>query len=597
VICSRALPWIAVLAAMLSIVAVAEAVEEPAQGVAYVSEQTFSIAEPRAAPRLDVELFNGSPREQMLLLEARGMARERLTVKPAQAKVSAGGVEKFSVTATGPADDRAEGVLIATSSDGTLARRAISIGSDPVIEGDTKTGYPKTLDFGIADTGDTDSIAVPGLPGGEPQSVQVGFVSGSGRTLPVTRKGDTLTISPLPESGTYSGTIDLTPGSDAGEVELTAKARDAVFWKPIRWLMLGLALALVLELFVRRLRPRWVLARLLSGIKALVVHRQEDAKRDVSRLRPRAESSEEGREWAVPIVYDPNDDGSLVEGRAREILESLKAAPSDALRDRWGPDGDEFKALETELASYRALLETLRRIATEWAQLHADARPADRPVLTTSPLLLDGIDLLLTEHVLGQGAIAHEQKTADAITQSVDDLVRLYRRLTRIEREAERKNWPDLAQEAASQRRDLVSSFSSSGDTAAWDAIAQALSKKVQGPQAPAVEVTRVASPAPEPPLPPHDTPWSDIPRSSAPTPVTKRKWFAGRYLSLADAGFALLSGALVVISGLSLLYFTDDTFGTTGDYVALFVWASTISAGITVARRVLPGAVKTIAG
>src|SRR5205807_1743395 len=104
------------------------------------------------------------------------------------------------------------GQLIAYSTDGTLARRAITLGKALAeVAADAKVGYPKSLNFGIVDTGDSASIKVPGLPGDQQVQTQVGDVSGPGVAVPVTRRGDTIELAKLPKSGEYSGTVDLTP--------------------------------------------------------------------------------------------------------------------------------------------------------------------------------------------------------------------------------------------------------------------------------------------------------------------------------------------------------------------------------------------------
>lgn len=62
------------------------------------------------------------------------------------------------------------------------------------------------------------------------------------------------------------------------------------------------------------------------------------------------------------------------------------------------------------------------------------------------------------------------------------------------------------------------------------------------------------------------------------------------RRLRAHDLRFAVASGLLVVGTGLSVLYVPDQTFGGFGDYLALFLWGATVSEGIQLARRFLPG-------
>jgi hypothetical protein len=52
---------------------------------------------------------------------------------------------------------------------------------------------------------------------------------------------------------------------------------------------------------------------------------------------------------------------------------------------------------------------------------------------------------------------------------------------------------------------------------------------------------------------------------------------------------FDVLSGLIVVLTGLSLLYFTNPTFGSLGDYAGLLLWGSGVGEGVQFARRILP--------
>ncbi len=59
------------------------------------------------------------------------------------------------------------------------------------------------------------------------------------------------------------------------------------------------------------------------------------------------------------------------------------------------------------------------------------------------------------------------------------------------------------------------------------------------------------------------------------------------KVITAGDRRFALVSGVVVVIAGLTALYFNDDTFGTVGDYMAILVWGATVQQGINLLRRV----------
>jgi hypothetical protein len=55
------------------------------------------------------------------------------------------------------------------------------------------------------------------------------------------------------------------------------------------------------------------------------------------------------------------------------------------------------------------------------------------------------------------------------------------------------------------------------------------------------------------------------------------------------DLRFSLIAGILVVLSGMSLLYVGNPTFGTAGDYLALALWGAAVGEGLQLARRFWP--------
>jgi hypothetical protein len=55
------------------------------------------------------------------------------------------------------------------------------------------------------------------------------------------------------------------------------------------------------------------------------------------------------------------------------------------------------------------------------------------------------------------------------------------------------------------------------------------------------------------------------------------------------DRRFSVLAGLLVVLSGMSLLYAGDPTFGTVGDYLAVALWGAAVGEGLQLARRLWP--------
>lgn len=61
------------------------------------------------------------------------------------------------------------------------------------------------------------------------------------------------------------------------------------------------------------------------------------------------------------------------------------------------------------------------------------------------------------------------------------------------------------------------------------------------------------------------------------------------RRLRAENLRFGLASAVLVTFSGMSVLYATDATFGSPGDYVATALWGTALGEGLLLARRFLP--------
>src|ERR687895_1230423 len=220
------------LLVVTSVVALASggpvAADGPQQGVAFESPGPFAL-DGSKVKALNVEVFNGRASESTLRLAATGEANPHLTVEPGEWRAAAGEVVTFRVTVKDPPKEQVAGELRATSSDGTRAVAEVAVGKAAEDGGDEATaGYPKTLDFGTIETGDTASIDVTSLPGSATEEIQVGHLSAEGEAVPVARTDDQITVAALTTPGSYSGTVDLTPGAEGGDIELTAEARDHV---------------------------------------------------------------------------------------------------------------------------------------------------------------------------------------------------------------------------------------------------------------------------------------------------------------------------------------------------------------------------------
>jgi hypothetical protein len=61
------------------------------------------------------------------------------------------------------------------------------------------------------------------------------------------------------------------------------------------------------------------------------------------------------------------------------------------------------------------------------------------------------------------------------------------------------------------------------------------------------------------------------------------------RELRVEGTRFAIVSGVLVVLSGMSVLYAGNPTFGSAGDYLAVALWGTALGEGLYLARQLWP--------
>lgn len=584
-----------VLVVFAVVVSVSRAADS-ASGVAFVSDGELVAV---TKPRLTVELFNGSPEARTLRLSVAGAIADSVTIEPKTKMVGPGRVGTFRVILRTAATKALTGQLRAYSTDGTLARAALRAGpADGRVASDAQAGYPKSVDFGVTEVGNGASVAVPRMPGST-QRTQVGHVSGPDATVAVTRTGDTIAIKRLPHAGEYTGTIDLAPGVEGGLVDLTAHARGP--WAcAVVALLGGLGIAVISELFLRRFRPQWALKRRLLDLADRVDHAQNQANDDVKQGNPR----EPG--WSIPVIYaGTGTDASLLAGRMEEITQSLKSAPSDAQRERWGPDGTEMGALEQQIAAYRTLIGDLRALAQEWRAF--TAQNVDPELAEATPLRAD-LKLRLDGKVLGEGGLEREQKLTTSLADSVAALTTLHQRLVHLERDAP----AGLRDKIAKKRIELLKSYAGPDDQKRFADDVTGLAKEIYGEPSQAAPVPVAPAPPPiilatslgddlflatAPRLRRHAASLSLAPlRTPAPrAKTTSLSDVLSRNLSLADLAFFILSAAVVVATGLVTLYYTNESFGTFGDYLALITWGATGAAALSFARTALPGALSSL--
>ena len=287
----------------------------------------------------------------------------------------------------------------------------------------------------------------------------------------------------------------------------------------------------------------------------------------------------------------------MVKARGAQIIESLKNAASDTERDRWGPDGDEIKELEDETDTYAQLLETLSTLAVVWRAFETHVKPEDRTRLARSPLgeLVNGV---LSDRVLRAGSLKRETRETTELAEALAMLSSLYARFVRLEEDARERDKDQQAEKVAAKRLELLRTATDSEDAKALAGDARELGEPIYGPaddgspdapgdpgaggvgiaDADAARYPRfVLGPGGLGDLPGRRC--SARPLVTVPRQVGPGGWLE-RNFSLADAAFFLLTLILVLLSGLLALYYTTDTWGSTGDEIGALFWGSTATAG-----------------
>jgi hypothetical protein len=392
-----------------------------------------------------------------------------------------------------------------------------------------------------------------------------------------------LSVSGLGAAGDYTGTIDLAPDADGGELALTVRHTDDVVY-PILLLLAGVALALV---------AAWQSGRLttLSRTHEETWLIEADATAAHQRFRVAAE----GRTWQAYSF--------LVSLRARleavrRQLRGLRWLISEIEVDK-GP----YKEQLDVLVELRELVDAWEPFAARLAALaSARAAVADGPAIAAhADELLRGRELPEIGEVrpLVQDAEATESALLawPADEHAVQTLIDLGNRLDALVPASRGQERLSRALARVEAIRDEM--------LAAKDGVTYAglgVSARLEEPAAELAALRRqyggvlsgrdgpLGTTGTAPPTRTADAPHNwDAAREAAAGMV--RRIALSRRLRNALAFLAI--AAVTVWTGLTALYF-DQPFGTWRDYAAILVWAFAAQAGLTVLAGALD---KIIAG
>lgn len=313
-----------------------------------------------ATPRWRVQVFQGGPKRPSALTLHVLFEPESVIgiVGSPSAPVPTGEVVEFVIELRA----RAVGIgeLVVTSGDGAVARRPIRTahldGEQGVAPRKLRFSGTRLTPFGS--TVAVDTVRIGSAPAA-PAATKLGsIVAGNGDVADVVQVGRRFEVRGMTGPGTYSGTVDMTPAADGGDVEVTATVRDALGW-PLVVLVLGLAAVQALERYQKRARPRRDLARRLAYLM------------DRARL---AQDRVDGR----LRIWTGRGGDLYLDAAAREALAAWDRGQVAAEWATWEVDGAAYQAIEKAVDDFRRLTDDVRRLGRERDRTINGLRPVDR---------------------------------------------------------------------------------------------------------------------------------------------------------------------------------------------------------------------------
>jgi hypothetical protein len=343
-------------AALLSVLAglygPTQAATEPAIQFIEEAPVVFTIKDGGIEPNVEVVavVVTGLP-DATAALEVTGEPAPWVSIEPSGYTTPSNGRLEFQVSIAAEAQ-AAEGVLVATSSDGALARRALTIATP----GTAAAPLPSTLTFNgwhwvpfVRVDARIQVKSDSAFAGHEDGPVGV-VSSGNGDTANVVLSGEDLSIDGVKLAGGYAGKADFTPDIEDDAVQITVNVRDFWIW-PLALLITGLLLVTMQTRFKTMGAPGQGLRIRLRMMKEEIQQRYESALQALRNAYsdadlPRAIS----QDTRQILLFD-----SLEQGATTSWLTAFDQAD----RDAWRSDGASFTRIKQLRDSYVSLLQSI----------------------------------------------------------------------------------------------------------------------------------------------------------------------------------------------------------------------------------------------
>lgn len=297
-----------------------------------------------------VVVVTGGP-NALATLEVIGEAATWVSVEPTGYAMPSNGRVEFQLTIADGAQP-AEGVLVATTSEGALARRTLTIATPEV----ATAPLPSTLTFNgwhwvpfapvDAQIQAKSNSAFAGHAGGE-----VGVVSsGNGDTANVVLSGEELSIEGVTLAGGYIGEADFTPDIDDDAVQITVNVRDFWIW-PLGLMITGLLVVTMQTKFKVVGAPGRGQRIRLRTLKEEIQQKYQEA---IQKLRGVFSDADlprgVGQTTGEALLFDSLEEGAIT---------SWLTAFDQADRDAWRSDGASLARIKQLRDSYVSLLQSL----------------------------------------------------------------------------------------------------------------------------------------------------------------------------------------------------------------------------------------------
>jgi hypothetical protein len=569
---------------------------------------TAQIAE--GGGNLAVSVING-PRDQVVTVEVTGLPD--VTVTPVATQFAASEQKQISLAIPALKAGAYAASVAVFGADGTSDARSLALTSKAAPAPPAESAPPNTVslplppklvlandllwpsplfDLGIKVNGEpiaNVTIGSPALrldPAIAPTVSSGLVVSEDGSTATLVQRNGELVVDSLPAAGQYEGTVSVGSGTDAKSVPITVLGRDNVGWALIV-LAAGLFIAMKINDYVLKGRPLNALRIVLEELKQRAEKDQEieknwlqrspdqaDARRLMGALSPYVVFVRSPGNGACPGVLGSDCDTAL------QVFEDT-GNPTERAKT-WARDGTGYTAIAVRLDKLDELYRGVHSLVEAYVDIDASLPSAERNDFNATPTAKASREaaagaLLCSEAELNQRSTA----LADALAMATEfrELARVYAEV--INRSPEHPT-PDQASAIKSAHDQLFSPTRGTLDELkavgpVIDAAYNAVTGNARRADAVAPALTQADAEAMAAQL-------KSLATGQAST-IESMRQAAAR----ADLRYNVLAAILAIGSGLSLLYFTNASFGAFGDYLGLFVWATATTEAVTLARRLAP--------